>query len=117
VRAACDATARQPGSRRVVGLLEHTVHSEQHPVVDLDLGAGGAARRLLTLTLDVAVEVTAVQLVVTYGQVAEVIPATASGSARLLAGSTCLARGSLDTLDLHLPRQPGPTVPSGPGAP
>lgn len=104
VQAACEATARRPGSRRVVRLLEHTVHSEEHPVVDLDLGAGAASQRLLTLTLDVVLEVGAVHLVVSDGRVAEVVPMSVSGSARLLAGSTCLARGSLDTLDLSLPR-------------
>jgi hypothetical protein len=107
VREAREQTARQPGSRQVVALAEHTVHSEEHPVIDLDVGVGGASQRLLALTLDVAVEVSAVSLVISHGQIAEVLPAAASGAARLMAGSTCLARGSLTTLDLRTPGDEG----------
>jgi hypothetical protein len=99
VRIACEQTSQQPQSRQVVRLVEHTVHSEQHPAVDLDVG--GTTHRLLTLTLQVDVAVSAANLVIERGQVTEVHPGAASASAALSAGAVRLAQGSLKGIDLR----------------
>jgi hypothetical protein len=115
VEEACRETAGQPGTRQVVALAEHTLYSEQHPVVDLDVGSGAATRRLLTLTLVVKIDVSAVRIVVAEGRVSEVVPAGASASASLQAGSTVIARCAPQPVELRLPRNgdtPGP--PGGP---
>ena len=106
VQAAREATARQPGRRQVVALAEHTLRAEHHPVVELEVGTGAAARRLLTLTLEVTVEVGAVHLVVLSGRIGRVLPlAASSAAARLTAGPICLAHGTLDVVDLRIPAQ------------
>jgi hypothetical protein len=99
VRAACEQTAREPGSRQLVRLLDHTIRSEQHPTVDLDVG--GATRQLLVLTLQVEIVVSVADLVVEGGRVSGVMTGATSASAALLAGEVLLARGALQGVDLR----------------
>ena len=100
VRAACETTRAQPGSRRVLRLLEHTVRSEQHPSIDVE--AGPLHAPLLSLTLRVEMSITAVQLVIEEGGIVGVYPGPASASATLSAGDVVLARRQVTAIDLSV---------------
>lgn len=102
VRAALDETRRQPGSRQVVRLLEHTISSTQHPTLDVE--SGPVRARLLSLTLDVAIAINATELVIEGGRVVEVRAGAASASASLSAGHVTLAQRQLSDIDLGFHR-------------
>jgi hypothetical protein len=104
VHAACERTRRQPRRREVVPLAEHTLTVTQHPTIELTVG--GTTHRLLTLALEVQIEVTAVTLVIQHGRVAEVRHGAASAEATLSAGKVRLAHGVLDGIELRPIRRP-----------
>ena len=98
VRAAGEHTLQYPGSRQVVRLLEHTVSSTQNPTIDVD--AGPVRATLLTLTLQVDLSISATDLVIEQGRVAEMRAGPTTAWASLSAGSALLARSKPVEVDL-----------------
>lgn len=88
VRQACERTAVAPGGREVVHHFQHRVRSVQEPVVEISVN--GVRQRVLTLELEVLLEVSGADVLVEAGQVRDVRPGAVSGRARLSGGGSVI---------------------------
>lgn len=104
-------TRATPGEREVVQLAAHTITSEQSPTVDVS--AGGVHTTLLTLDLEVEIEVGLVAVVIENGEIVETTPGPTRASAKLSASDVVLAERELTLVDLGTPTEPVEPVAAG----
>lgn len=96
-------TAKSPGLRQVVELMEHTIRNKLEPTVDIEVE--GLTKRLLRLELQATISVEAVIAVVESGQLRDIRPGSATAEVTLGAGGIELAKARSQPVDLAVPKE------------
>lgn len=108
IAAARERTRKGPEPREVLRTLEHTVRWSQSPQIDIFVA--GQVVYTLQLEVAVAIEATAVHIVVERGEVVDVSPGAATAEVVLSIGDRVVARRRLVGVDLT----PAPMEPPQP---
>ena len=103
IEAAIRETARSPGTRQVVQLMEHTIRSKLEPTVDIEVN--GVTKTLLRLELAAEISVEAVTAVVQSGQVVDIAPGSATAKLTLSAAGVELAKAETQPVELAVPKE------------
>lgn len=101
-------TRATPGEREVVQLASHTITSKQKPTVDISVA--GVHHTVLTLDLEVRMEIGLASLAIEEGEIVDTMPGPTVASAKLSASGVVLAEHDLTIVDLGQPK----TVPTDP---
>lgn len=94
-------TRATPGDRQVVQLASHTITSTQKPTVDISVA--GVQHTVLTLDLEVRIEVGLASLAIEGGEIVDTMPGPTVASAKLSASGVVLAEHDLTVADLGQP--------------
>ena len=107
VNKAIDITKANPWERRVVTLAAHSIKSKQSPTVEATVG--GVSTTVLTVDLEVEIEVASVDLVIANGEIIEAPTRGSVAKAKLSASGVTLAEREFQPADLE-PAPPPPVV-------
>ncbi|MEL6985291.1 MAG: hypothetical protein AAFO29_22855 [Actinomycetota bacterium] len=94
-------TRATPGEREVVQLASHTITSKQKPTVDISVA--GVHHTILTLDLEVRIEVGLASLAIEEGEIVDTMPGPTVAGAKLSASGVVLAEHDLTMADLGQP--------------
>jgi flagellar motor switch/type III secretory pathway protein FliN len=112
IQKAIEVTKANPWERRVVTLAEHSIKSKQSPTVEVTPSgapAGAPSATLLTLDLEVEIEVASVELTISGGEIIDAATKGSVAKAKLSASGVTLAERELQPADLR-PAPPPPVV-------
>jgi hypothetical protein len=96
-------TAKSPGSRQVVQLMEHKITNNLQPRIEMDIK--GVTQTLLDLELVTELSVESATAVVESGRLVDIAPGSATASVTLSAGGIELAKAETQPVDLALPKE------------
>jgi hypothetical protein len=94
-------TAGPPGTRQVVQLMKHTIHSRLEPKVEIEIN--GVPKTLLRLALMTELTIESVTAIVQSGHLVDITPGSATAEATLSASGITLAKAKPRPIDLAVP--------------